>query len=229
MTDDLPLRLDCYSPRDESKLSGPSWAALDLALVEDLSALALCFPEDDSWRFVFRFWLPEESATGDHNKAGIPYLQWAEEGHLKLTEGGETDFSTIENDILELDELHDIQQLGYDPMFASATTQRLEAEGINRIEFPQTNSVFATPCAEFERQLRQRRLRHSGNKVAAWCIRNVHAKTDDEGRPLRPIKQKRHSPKKIDGAVVAIMALALAQAGNLRRASFYDDNDPEFI
>jgi len=225
----LPARLDCYAPIAEADTTPPCWAALDLALVEDLTAVALCFPEDDEFRFLFRFWLPEEAAHGDNNKTGTPYQQWAEEGHLILTPGGETDFDRIETDVQQLAEVHDIQQLGYDPMFAAQFSQRIEAAGIERVEFPQTKATFATPCAEFERFIKQRRLRHSGNLIAAWCLRNVHAITDDDGRPLRPVKQKRHSPKKIDGAVVAIMALALAQAGQLARGSFYKDNDPEFI
>lgn len=226
-----PKRIDCRLPKPEKLVGGPSWGALDLALVEDLSAFALCFPETSHrFRFVFRFWLPEDAAEPDVNKQGTPYKEWAEAGWLTLTPGGETDFDRIEKDIAELAERHDMQQLGYDPMFAAQFTQRLETEhAIERVEFPQTKAVFATPCAEFERMLKKKQLRHSGNQVAAWCIRNVHAVLDDNGRPLRPIKQKKGSAKKIDGAVVAIMAHALAQAGHMKRASFYDTNDPEFV
>ena len=231
-------RIDCFSKRLQSdaaveRLPGPCWAGLDLALVQDLCALVLAFrgPQTRDAKRIYTlipyFWLPEEVARKSKK---TDWLKWADAGWLTLTPGDSTDFEAIAETILEAHDYWGIAQLIYDPKFAHSFTQSLELNySIPRAEFQQKPAYFAEPCADFERMINERRIRHDGNPLMSWCIGNTHAVTDDDGAPLRPVKEKKHSPKKIDGTVAGIMGHAGAVRGYSGPVRFYDENEVEFL
>jgi len=228
-------RCDCFEEYSADDLAGqPSWGGLDLALTTDLTALVLVVPDlantggdTDVFRTIAHFWLPE--ATADLYAKKVRYREWADQGWLTLTPGSEADFDMIRLEIIKLAEKHALQQLLFDPMFAHYLTQRLELEsGIARVEFPQRLAVFAQPCAMFERLVLSKRLRHRGNPVLTWCLRNAKVRTDDNGN-MRPVRPKRGDHRRIDGLVAAVMGLAGALKGESGRPDYYDTNEPEWI
>lgn len=229
-------RIDCWEDYTADDLSGwDCWGGIDLALTTDLSAFVLVFPDDLEaatddvvYRTLARFWLPEETARKYADR--VPYLHWAREGWITLTPGSEVEFDAVLAGIQEAAERYQLNQVGYDPMFASYMMQRAETEiGIQRIEFQQSFANYTEPCQLFERAIMQGRLRHNGDPVLTWCLGNTSIRTDEGGR-MRPIRPKRRDHRRIDGTVACLMGLALAlRRETAPRADYYEQNEPEFV
>src|SRR6187397_2227575 len=83
----------------------PCHVGLDLASRTDLAALAIVFPQQDAasgkTRYaVFARCYLNDAAVMEARNPSYPGL--AEDGYLTITLGNETDFATIESDILDL-------------------------------------------------------------------------------------------------------------------------------
>ncbi|GAG28573.1 unnamed protein product, partial [marine sediment metagenome] len=70
------------------------YGGLDLSSTKDLSSLVLAFEQNDKVLLLPKFWIPKEGAR-DRQKQGIPYLTWANQGLITLTEGNAIDFDVI--------------------------------------------------------------------------------------------------------------------------------------
>jgi phage terminase large subunit-like protein len=72
------------------------YGGLDLGSTQDLTALALDFPDDDGGHEVlWRFWLPEERLQDlDRRTAGQASV-WVRQGYLMLTPGNVVDHGAI--------------------------------------------------------------------------------------------------------------------------------------
>lgn len=183
-------------------------AGLDLAKLLDMTAFALVFPdmeEEDLFRMLCWFWMPRDIA--EERKDLAPYLTWAEQGWLTLTDGDVCDYETVERKIGEASRQYRIHELAFDPWNAEATKQRIEKDyGIKCHEFRQAPARFADPTKEFERLLRAGRLLNDGNPILQWQAGHVRVKTDASGN-IRPVKQKHGDHRTIDGVVAGVMAL----------------------
>jgi phage terminase large subunit-like protein len=189
---------------------------LDVAKILDMTALVLCFPDEDRedlFRMLAWFWMPEETAIERTRKGLAPYLQWRDDGWLTLTDGSVTDYSFVEKQIVEASNKFRIFELAFDESQAEYLTQRVEEQGIARHEFTQGMSRFAHPTSEFERLLimgkeskQKTGLLHNGHKILDWQAGHTKVKTDADGR-IRPVKQKHGDYRTIDGIVAGIMAL----------------------
>tara|TARA_B100000519_G_scaffold76160_1_gene65581 strand:+ start:974 stop:2614 length:1641 start_codon:yes stop_codon:yes gene_type:complete len=205
------------------------YLALDLSKTRDMTAAVACFPQDDgSFRFWPWFWLPKETAEQNNHKA--PYLEWANAGHLELTEGNVIDYSRVEATIEEIGERFNVLELAFDPMYAEELTQRVEdATGIPRVQYRQTIVHYAGPTAEFERLVMSGGLQHPKNPILSWQAGNVEIKTD-VNLNKRPVKPKADNHRKIDGIVAAIMALGRAISTEQQpNYDFYESNTVELI
>lgn len=86
--------------------------------------------------------------------------------------------------------------------------QELESEGIPVVSFPQTLTRMGPATQRFYELVMDRKLRHSGDPRLARHIANAQLKTDSRGSRLQ--KDARNSPRKIDLAVAAVMAVERA-------------------
>ena len=79
----------------ESLLGRACWAGLDLASVRDLNALSLCFPDDGKYKFLWWFWLPEETARLTSHL--VPWFDWEHDPkcNLTLTPGSSMQYELI--------------------------------------------------------------------------------------------------------------------------------------
>jgi phage terminase large subunit-like protein len=189
------------------------WAGLDLARVNDLSALALCFPPSetglDRWAVLMRYWLPADNMAARVDRDRVPYDQWVRAGHIDTTPGNTTDYAFLEADILELASLYSIQELAFDRTFAGELVINLMAEGVPMVEHGQGFISMAAPTAELERLVLAGQIQHGGNPVLRWNAVNTVVRQDPAGN-LKPDKEK--SIERIDGIVAAIMAVGRASA-----------------
>jgi len=200
------------------------FVGLDLSRTRDMTAIVCVFRDDDNYKLLPYFFLPEETVKDHANQAS--YQQWHDRGFLQLTAGNVLDYAVIEKKVAELSEQFDIVELVYDPWSAEELTQRLELEHyIPRTQFKQTISNFAAPTAEMERLVLNQNLTHPRHPVLTWQALHTQTKSDNNNN-YRPVKPPNANPKKIDGIIAAVMALsrAISEQGPL---SYYENNEIE--
>lgn len=175
-------------------------------------------------RVVPWFWLPRKRAEQLQEK--VPYRQWAELGHITLTDGDAVDFDRVFEDVCEIFERFNVLSFHFDPLFqAEWITRKIEDEtGVERIEFPQTTMFFSPTVKTAERLIIERKILHNGNPVLTSQIANAKVFTDKGGNK-RIIKQQHGEWRAIDGVVAMLMSLR--EAFDYDAGDFYDDNEVE--
>ena len=208
---------------DAEALKGrPCFAGLDLATTTDLSALVLLFPNDDGdgYTLLPHFWAPRENARLRSRRDRVPYLEWARQGLLTLTDGDVTDYAVIRRDINELADKYPIRELGIDRLFQAAQLgTELQADGFKVTAVAMSFMALAAPTAELERLVLSGKLHHGGNPIMRWMAANVTVEQDANGN-IKPSKSK--STERIDGITSTVIALALA-IGAEEEGSVYDE------
>jgi phage terminase large subunit-like protein len=104
------------------------FAALDLALTDDTSGLALVFPpmeEGEHFEVIPFFWIPADNINERVIKHQVPYDVWRDQGFLVTTPGKVTDYDFIVGDILNLNQRYDLRELSYDPALATGLIQKV--------------------------------------------------------------------------------------------------------
>ncbi|MEO0132738.1 MAG: terminase TerL endonuclease subunit [candidate division WOR-3 bacterium] len=203
-------------PFDENELIGRvCFGGLDLSRSRDLTALVLLFPpinDEKEFKVITRFWCPRENARFREKNDGIPYLQWAEEGWIRLTEGDVIDTDFIYNEIFELYNKFKIHSIAFDRWRAIQMVTKLNDEigpvphtqtGNFMEPFSQTTTHFHVPMTELEKVVLSGQLNHGKNPVLRWMSRNVSLYVDGNGN--MKIDRKKSSDK-VDGMVALSMA-----------------------
>lgn len=183
------------------------FGGLDLASVTDLAAFVLIFPpigNETQWQVVCRFWLPEGAIDKRTHIDGVPYRRWIDEGWIQTTPGNAIGMAFIREEILKLNKLFFIQEIGFDRWGAEQIRQDLENEGITMVVIGQGFQSMNAPTKEWLRMTFAELFNHGGNAVLAWCVKNLMLKTDAAAN-LKPDKES--SKEKIDGIVALIMAV----------------------
>lgn len=181
--------------------------ALDLASRTDLAALAIVFPDYGAdgkpyYAAFARCYLNEAAVIEARNAS---YPGWANDGELVVTPGDETDYATIEADILDFCKRFRVESLAYDPWGSTQMAQRMTEQRVPCVEFRATTANFSEPTKELDAAMRSERIRHDGNGPLAWCIGNVVGHYDARSN-VYPRKPRPEA--KIDAATALIMAIA---------------------
>lgn len=98
-----------------------------------------------------------------------------------------------------------VREIACDPHRWARSFQVLEDERLPVVEFPQSPARMTPATQRFYESVVNRTLTHSGNPQLARHLANAVLKVDSRGQ--RIIKETRYSPRKIDLAVAAVMAL----------------------
>ena len=214
---------ECGGVVDPYALEGRAcYAGLDLSSTSDLTALVLAFPptsEDEPYRVLPFFWLPEETLSLRVRRDHVPYDQWAKCGFIQTTEGNVVHYGFIERFICELGERYNIREIAHDRWNATMMVQTLEDDGFTMVPFGQGFKDMSPPTKELMRIVLEHNLCHGGHPVLRWNMDNAYVRTDPAGN-LKLDKEK--STEKVDGAVALVMALDRAQR-NLNGGSVYDE------
>ncbi len=232
----LPVELWSRGARkfDPADLAGREcYGGLDMASKIDVAAFVLCFPdfpEEGMFAWLARFWIPEATAEIRQARDGVPWRLWERQGLVTLTPGDVIDPEAVAQEVEAAFQRYFLHEVRYDPWNATQMALQLQGLGVKMIEFGQTLKNFNEPCKLLESLLREGKLIHGGNPVLNWMASNVVVYTDANDN-IRPLKPEHHSPKKVDGIVAGVMALAGALA---QLPSVYDtrgvttlDGDPE--
>lgn len=184
------------------------FAGLDLSSNTDLAALAIVDPE--TWAIDLRVWIPRENAVLRERRDKVPYLTWARQGFVKLTDGNVTDFDVIRRDIGELrDQGFQLAEIGVDPWNSQQLQNQLDADGFEVVPFHQSFRDMNEPTRKLFALIAARQLRHGGNPVLRWAASNL-AIERDSNENIRPSKKK--STERIDPIVASIMGIGRAIA-----------------
>jgi phage terminase large subunit-like protein len=220
-------RIDCFQLYDDQFLRSidavSKTLAFDLAAIRDTVAAVLSIedPEGIVWTRSW-FWLPEDEAANQSKY--ISYQRWAQDGFIRLMPGEVIDYKKITHDLIDIIEGFAVEQFYYDPYTAEGLTQDLDAATqAERIEFPQTVMSYGPCVAELERRIQSKTIRHNGNQVLTWQIKNAIARENDNGFK-RLVKRTKGERKKVDGAQALAMSLQNVVSGNTTDNS--DDDDP---
>lgn len=191
---------------DEERLVGHACrGGLDLAAVEDITALCWTFPDDDGgFDVVWRFWLPEEKRDAIGKRTAKQSEVWIREGWLVMTPGNVIDHDWIVQRILADAKKFKIMTLGYDRWSANEIVRRLDDEGIECVGVGQGFQSMSQPMKEILRLVKAGTYRHGGNPVMRWMVDNLAVKMDPAGN-VKP--DKATSGDKIDGVSAAATAM----------------------
>lgn len=200
------------------------YGGLDLARVNDLSALVLLFPPTGllggKWITLCRFWVPEEDILRRSRRDRVPYELWRDQGWLAATPGNTTDYAFIEQEILDLAACYDLRELAFDRTFAGEIVQNLQDEGLTMVQYGQGFLSLAAPTAELERLSVSRSLWHGGHPVLRWNASNVAVRQDPAGN-IKPDKER--STERIDGISALVNALGRAMLRGEAERSVYEE------
>lgn len=200
-------------PLDIVSLKGRScFGGLDLARVNDLSALVLLFPPIESgepWKVLPFFWVPQDDIRVRSQRDRVPYDVWVRQGFISVTPGNTTDYGFIESAIVNLAGVYDIRGIAFDRTFSGELIQNLQQElGDDRlVQFGQNFMSMSAPTSELLRLLKAGELQHGGNPVLRWNASNLTIATNAQG-DIKPDKAR--STEKIDGISALVNALGLA-------------------
>lgn len=181
------------------------YIGMDLASKIDLTALEILFPVDGG-RFVRfgKYYLPEETVHLPENQH---YRDWHARGWLTATDGNQTDYFHVLDDLKELADQFEVAEIGFDPHNATMLVTACQAEGLPMVEFGPTVLNFSEPMKQVEALIRDRKLQHNGDPVATWAMSNVTAKID---RKDNVFPNKERPENKIDPFVAMCMAMGRA-------------------
>ena len=214
----------CAFNVDPEELEGRvCYGGLDLSSTTDITAFVLVFPpldDEDTFKILPYFWLPEDNVTLRVNRDHVPYDVWVRQDLVETTEGHVVHYAEIERFITKLGEKYNIREIAYDRWGATMLVQQLEGEGFTVVPFGQGFKDMSPPTKELMKLVLEQRIAHGGHEVLRWMMDNIFIRTDPAGN-IKPDKEK--STEKIDGAVAMIMALDRAiRCGNDTGASVYD-------
>lgn len=188
----------------------PGYGGLDLAAVRDLTAFALCWPVGTFVYFKVWFFLPKEGLAERSKRDGVPYAQWAEEGHIELTPGNTTDWRYVTAKVKELAGRFQIKSIAFDRYGARDTARDLQDHGLEVVDFGQGYQSMTPAVRRFEKLVYDKCAQHEGSPVLRWnmdCCQVAQA-PGDLVKLVKPERMK--NSKRIDGSVAAVMATGIA-------------------
>ena len=200
----------CYNKFDESELIGKEcYAGMDLARVNDLSACAYYFPEQDGIdtpKILVDFFVPDFELHAREKRDQVPYGIWAKQHNLILTNGKTTDWDFIHEKIKQRNGQFSIRSFGYDRHFAGELVSKLESDNIPMTKFGMGYVSMASPTAELERLIVAHSIHHNGCPILKWNIGNTIVTQDPAGN-LKPDKMR--SIDRMDGTVATIISIGM--------------------
>lgn len=211
----------CNEKYAEDSLDGRHCSiGMDLSSTTDLTALAIPFKPvspTEPWKFLYRFFMPEENLLERERQDKVPYTLWAEQGLIITTPGNVIDYDWVEEEIRQLSGKYIIDEIVYDPWKAQEIVNHLSPE-FTMVPCAQRYNPMALYSDTFEKKVLSREIAHNMHPIMRWMISCTEVKSDRQGN-IMPMKPRRETTgKRIDGVVASIMALG--------RAVVLDEADP---
>jgi autotransporter-associated beta strand protein len=125
------------------------------------------------------------------------------------------DIGEVEQTIMAFCQKHPkVREIACDPFRWQRSMEILEQAGLPIVEWPSTSARRMVPaCAKFYDAVVEKRIQHDGDPVLTRHLANAVTKVDNLGP--RIVKDKKSSPRKIDAAVAAILAVDRATVARM--------------
>ncbi len=123
------------------------------------------------------------------------------------------DIGEVEQTIMEFCRTHNVREIACDPFRWQRSMEVLEDKGLPVVAFPQSPQRMIKACARFFDSVAEKRVLHDGDPLLSRHIGNTAIKMTPAGPHIK--KENPNSPRKIDAAVAAILALDRASAGKI--------------
>jgi len=186
---------------------------IDAADTLDLNAATALFMRPDDQHIYRRsmYWIAEEQVKVNSNsqrgRDGVPYLEWADRGLIRIVPGNRVDHRCFLDWIQELaDEGMYTRAIGYDRwgMREIRDDMNMLVGEANVIPIAFGPQSLSTPMKELKAMMRDGLLIDNNNSVDHWCNMNVTAKVDVNDN-VQPIK-KSGATTRIDGFAALLCA-----------------------
>jgi phage terminase large subunit-like protein len=115
------------------------------------------------------------------------------------------DIGEVEQTVLDFCQKHNVKEIACDPFRWQRSMEVLEGYGLPVVAFPQSPQRMIKACAGFFDAVAEKRLIHDGDALLARHIGNTAVKLTPAGPHIK--KENPNSPRKIDAAVAAILAV----------------------
>ena len=179
-----------------------AYLGVDLGATSDITAITVMIPHNDKFYFRNYYFLPSEQLSVNPNRE--LYRLWQQQGHLHITQGNVTDYDSILNEILKLNEQLQIIQVSYDQWNATQFAINATEQGINLLPYSMSIGSLNRPTKELARLILSDKVVIYPNPIDNFCFENVVIKRDYNDNE-RPTKETYNN--KIDGVLSMIMAL----------------------
>lgn len=194
----------------EECLAGrPCFVGIDLSTKLDITSAVCVFPEASGGYAILEYaWLPRERVKDLSAKCEVDFQKFADRGDLILTDGNVQDFHEIQKHVIGyLGGKFDVQQDHLDPHQAHAMMLALQEAGRTPVEITQDYNQLSEPSKEFEKAIKQKQIRHRGNRLMRWCVGHVEIASDTKDN-IKPVKPKRSEAKyRIDPVVATVLGI----------------------
>ena len=121
---------DLMSSIEKRQSARSIWIAMDLSQKVDLTAATIVFDFGDYIEAETIVWTPKDTIVQRSDRDSVPYVQWAEQGHIIATPGSVVDMETVAKWIGEQNKTYPLSGLVYDPWRIDLLQKELDLQGI---------------------------------------------------------------------------------------------------
>lgn len=188
------------------------WLGVDVGRVSDLFAITPIVMMDDYWYIdSFSFVATKHGLTSKEKRDGISYTNLERQGYCEITtlESGVIDDERILEKIEEMVYENDWEMQGicYDPYQFGTLLTMIEKRHPEwpLIHVSQTTMVLNMPTKQFRDDVKNGKIKHSGNPLLTIAVNNAYIKTDSNGMRI----DKNKNSNKIDPIDAGLDAYAV--------------------
>lgn len=188
------------------------WLGVDVGRVSDLFAITPIVMMDDYWYIdSFSFVATKHGLAAKEKRDGISYTNLERQGYCEITtlESGVIDDERILEKIEEMVYENDweVQGICYDPYQFGTLLTMIEKRHPEwpLIHVSQTTMVLNMPTKQFRDDVKNGKVKHSGNPLLTMAVNNAYIKTDNNGMRI----DKNKNSNKIDPIDAGLDAYAV--------------------
>ncbi|MFM0683150.1 terminase large subunit [Streptococcus suis] len=188
------------------------WIGVDVGRVSDLFAITPIVQMDDYWYIDnFSFVATKYGLVAKEKRDGVSYTNLERQGYCEITtlESGVIDDERVMEKLEEMVYTNEWEVHGicYDPYQFGSLLTMIEKRHPEwpLIQVSQTTMVLNMPTKQFRDDMKQGKVKHSGNPLLTMAFNNAFTKVDNNGMRI----DKNKNSNKIDPADAGLNAYAV--------------------
>ena len=202
------------------------WLGVDVGRVSDLFAISPMVMMDDYWYLdSFSFVATKYGLTSKEKRDGVSYTNLERQGYCEITtlESGVIDDERVLEKIEEMVYQNDWEVNGicFDPYQFGTLLTMIEKRHPEwpLIEVSQTTMVLNMPTKQFRDDVKNGKIKHSGNPLLTMAVNNAYTKVDNNGMRI----DKNKNSNKIDPLDAGLDAYAVCYLEPFDGAGYWTD------